>query len=80
MQLDTGEQVRAHVREGGRPNPGTYTMRRLVDEVHDGTAFVPDRPTGGTPNRDGDVIAFDTPQRATLAGVQRQYKLSALLA
>jgi len=71
LHLDTGQKVHARVRYDGRPAPGVYTMRRIVRDVHDGTAFVPDRAMGGTPSRDGYVIAFDTQLRATLAGVQQ---------
>jgi len=71
LQLDTGEQLRVAARYDGKPNPGVYTLRRAVRDVHDGTAFVPDRPMGGTANREGYVIAFDSPLRATLVGVQQ---------
>jgi hypothetical protein len=70
IALENGDQLRERVRYNGQPTPGMYTMRRLVAGVHDGSAFAPDRPMGGTPNRDGYVIAFSSPTRATLNGVE----------
>jgi len=69
IALDNGQTFSLPVVYNGRPRPGFYTMRRVAADAPDGRAFVPDRSMGGTPNRDGYVIAFDAPTRASLANV-----------
>jgi D-alanyl-D-alanine carboxypeptidase-like protein len=70
IYLESGDKLHVRTRYNGAPQPGVYTMRRQLSEVHDSKAFAPDRPLGGRPDRNGFVVTFHEARRATLLGVE----------